>query len=399
MYLAHGPISYILNEVIQKKNISKLNRQEHILVMIFSMLFGILPDIDLAILSITNTPSFLHHSIFTHSALFYILLWILLNICIYIFKKILNNESRKVFNDKLLNVLQWSFLIGTLSHFSADILFSYSQTFFPIQKQFTILGGIFGKNYFANLIFTPSFATEILLICIFLLFIFKKYLKNILIIKLTIYISILLTFIYLIFTMYMNINMYNKTYMVVDGKRVLDMDFDGVLDMYDPDTNNNGILNIYELDGKEASDFLKEISNGRYMVSSKKDFKYYFGALNSYRVISQTYNEQNLPIEPVLREYARVKNRSLTYNQDINYPTLLYEYLNQNTQLELLNSQKQQGNIYFVLENGNVVNMGILIDGNTFATVLENDERFILHTLSDIEKQYPTAQIKVVDMK
>lgn len=399
MYLAHGPISYMLNEIIQKKNISKLNKHEQILIAIFSILFGILPDIDLAVLSITNIPPFLHHSIFTHSALFYISLWILLNILIYILKKILNKESRKVLNDKLLNILQWSFLIGTLSHFLADLLFSYSQTLFPIQKQFTILGDIFSKNYFASLIFTPPFATEIFLICIFFLFIFKKYFKDILLLKLAIYLSIFLTFVYLIFTMYMNINIYNKTYMVVDGKRVLDIDFDGVLDMYDSDTKNNGILNIYELDVKKATSFLKEISNGKYFVSSSNDIKYYFGALNSYRVISQTYNEQNLAIEPVLREYSRVKNRSKDYNHKIPYSTLLFEYLNENTQLELLSNNSQQGNIFFVLENQKVVNMGILVEEDMLATVLKNDDHFILHTVSDIQKEYPNTEIKVVNMK
>ena len=67
MFLAHGPISYILNESIQKKNISNLSKQEHVLVMFFSILFGILPDIDLALLSMTNIPPFQHHLLITHS--------------------------------------------------------------------------------------------------------------------------------------------------------------------------------------------------------------------------------------------------------------------------------------------------------------------------------------------
>ena len=72
MYIAHGPISYITNELIQKKRISKLSTHEKSLVMILSILFGILPDIDLAILSMTSIPVFLHHKVFTHSITFYV---------------------------------------------------------------------------------------------------------------------------------------------------------------------------------------------------------------------------------------------------------------------------------------------------------------------------------------
>ena len=67
MFIAHGPISYVLNEVIQRKEIKNISNQEQLLVMILSILFGIFPDIDLAILSMTNIPAFNHHLISTHS--------------------------------------------------------------------------------------------------------------------------------------------------------------------------------------------------------------------------------------------------------------------------------------------------------------------------------------------
>ena len=273
MYFAHGPISYILNEVIQKKDISKLKTYEHILVIILSMLFGILPDIDLALLSMTNIPPFLHHNIFTHSVLLYILLWILLNILIYILKRGLKKEYRKVFTDTLLNVIQWSFLIGVISHLIADLLFSYLEILFPIQKQFTILGNIFEKNYFAHLIFTPSFALEILILIIFVLMILRKYFKTLPLLNYLIYISTAISLTYLIFSMYMNVNIYNSTYPKVENGNILDGDYDGILDIYDPDTNNNGILNISELDLNKASLFVKEISNGQYLVTNSMIFQ------------------------------------------------------------------------------------------------------------------------------
>ena len=43
MFLAHGPVGYIVNEAIQKKEISKLKNHEQLIVGILSILFGILP--------------------------------------------------------------------------------------------------------------------------------------------------------------------------------------------------------------------------------------------------------------------------------------------------------------------------------------------------------------------
>ena len=116
MYIAHGPASYILNEVIQKKKISKLNDYEQMIVAILTILFGILPDIDIALLTMTSTPAFAHHSVFTHSILFYLFLWLLLNLLLFILKKITNDKGRKIFNDQLINVIQISFIISTMSH-------------------------------------------------------------------------------------------------------------------------------------------------------------------------------------------------------------------------------------------------------------------------------------------
>ncbi len=402
MYLAHGPISYILNESIQKKNISKLSKQEHILVMVLSILFGILPDIDLAILSMTNIPSFQHHSIFTHSALLYILIWVLLNIFVKILKRVLNKESRKVLRDELLNVILWSFLIGTLSHFVADLLFSYSLTLFPIQNQITILGSIFKFNYFTSYIFTPAFATETLFIWIFLLLIFKKYLKDINPIKYLLYSLISLSFVYMLFTMYMNLNTYNNAYHFVDGKRNEDIDFDGVQDRYDTDTNNDRVKNIYELDTYKAINFVKSISNGKYLVTNTNDtwgkLKYNFGAFGSYRLISQAYFEQNLPIEPVLREYYRTKNTPQTYTLSLSYPTLLYEYLNEYGVHTTYNRKEYIGEIFFVMEVERVMNMGIVVGENTFGIVLPNDTRLVTHTLDEILKEYKATEIKVLSV-
>ncbi len=402
MYFAHGPISYILNETIQKKEISKLTKHEHILVMIFSILFGIFPDIDLAILSMTSIPSFQHHLGFTHSILFFICLWVLLNIFFWVLKKILNKESRIVLKDSLLNVIQWSFLIGTFSHLFADLLFSYSMTFFPFQKQITILGGVLKTNYFAGYLFTPSFATELLFIVIFLLLIARKYIKKIKIVELIAYSFIALSSIYLLLTVYMNLNTYNKAFQFENGIKLHDTDYDGVEDTFDTDTNNNGINNILEVSEEEMVTFVKSISNDRYLVTNSNDIvgriKYSFGAFGSYRLISQAFFEQNLPIEPVLVEYAKTKYNIQGYNMDIPYPTLLYEYLTENGSLYYLYPYLDTGKIFFVIENDKVLNMGIVLDKNLFGIVLLNDKKLITHTQEDILNDYENADIKVVSI-
>ncbi|MDY0097220.1 MAG: metal-dependent hydrolase [Candidatus Dojkabacteria bacterium] len=402
MYLAHGPISYILNESIQKKNISKLSKQEHILVMILSILFGILPDIDLAILSMTNIPSFQHHSVFTHSAIFYISIWLILHILVRVLKKVLNKESRLVLRDELLNVILWSFLIGTLSHFLADLLFSYSLTLFPIQNQITILGNIFKFNYFTSYIFTPAFATEMLFLGIFLLLISKKYLKEINPLKYILYFFISLSFVYMLFTMYMNLNTYNNAYHFVDRKRNEDIDYDGIQDRYDTDTDNDGVRNIYQLDRGEGIEFVKSISTGKYLVTNSSDtwekIKYNFGALGSYRLISQTYFEQNLPLEPVLREYYRSKNTPQTYRLSLNYPELLYEYLNEYGVHTTYDKGLYIGDIFFVMEVEKVMNMGIVVGEDTFGIVLPDDTRLVTHNLEEILKHYKATEIKVLSV-
>ncbi len=402
MYLAHGPISYILNETIQKKAISKLTKQEHILVMILSILFGIFPDVDLAVLSMTNIPSFQHHLVFTHSILFFVFLWVLLNIFFWILKKILNKESRIVLKDSLLNVIQWSFLIGTLSHLFADILFSYSMSLFPLQQQITILGGVLKTNYFASSIFTPSFATEILSIGVFVLLIVRKYIKKFKIVEFLTYSFIAISSIYLLFTVYMNLNTYNKAYQFENGIKLHDTDYDGIKDRFDTDTNNNGVNNILEVNRSEMVTFIKSISDGKYLVTNTNDtvdkIKYGFGAFGSYRLISQTFFDQNLPIEPVLIQYAKTKYNIQGYNIDIPYPTLLYEYLIENGSLYYFNPYLDTGKIFFVIENEKVLNMGIVLDKDLFGIVLLNDKKLITHTQEDILNDYENADIKVVSI-
>ena len=70
MYIAHGPISFLANELIQKKRIAKLKQNEKIFVGVFAIIFGILPDVDILALLGTTIPTFMHHSLITHTFIF-----------------------------------------------------------------------------------------------------------------------------------------------------------------------------------------------------------------------------------------------------------------------------------------------------------------------------------------
>lgn len=401
MYIAHGPISYITNEIIQKKRISKLSTHEKSVVMILSILFGVLPDVDLAILSMTNTPVFLHHKVLTHSITFYLLIWIFLLLFFQILKKILNKEGRKTFNENLFTVVHYSFLIGTLSHLFADSLFSSLRLFYPLKTEINILGRVLEKNYFASFLYSPSFAIEILSILIFLMLLIKRYIKNFKYVKYFLYTLIILAISYFGFTVYTNQNTYNMPPIVKNGEEQLDIDFDGVQDIYDIDTNNDGVINIYEYDNIKGKEFADSISNNTYLTTTLKNnwesIKFKFGAFTSYRVVSQTYLEQNLSLEPVLLNYVRKRDKIQTYSLQYSYPTLLYEYAKENEYLTIPNYELDCGKVFFILQNDSLINMGILIDQSNFVVVLEGDRRLIKHTKEEIESTYPNLTIKVLN--
>lgn len=401
MYIAHGPISYITNELIQKKRISKLSTHEKTIVLILSILFGVLPDVDLAILSMTNTPVFLHHNVLTHSITLYFLLWIFLVIFFQILKKLLNKEGRKTLNDNLIKVIHYSFLIGTISHLLADSLFTSLNLFYPLQAEVNILGGVLENGYFTSFVYSPSFALEILFILIFIGMLLKRYIKYFMVIKYLLYVSLFISLSYLGFTVYMNQNTYNTPITNKNGEEILDIDYDGVQDIYDIDTNNNGIVNIFEYDRIKGKEFVESISNNTYFTSTFKNnwenIKFKFGAFSSYRAVSQTYLQQNLALEPVLLNYVRKRDNIQTYSIQYSYPILLYEYAKENEYLSIPNYELDSGKVFFVIENEKLNNMGIIVDETNLVTVLEGDTRLKKHTKTEIESTYPNSIIRVLN--
>lgn len=400
MYLAHGPLSFVLNERIQKKNISKLTKGEHISIALLSIFFGILPDFDLFLLSIINVPTFNHHQSFTHSILFWIILWMFLRIGIYAFKRIANTKTKKVLNDAFLNILHKSFLIGAISHLLADILFSRAQILFPLSTEVTILGGVLDKNYFTNNLFTVSMSVEILILLVFLFFVYKDFIKESKIFESVIYTCIAISICFILLSVYMSVNMYNNAIYIENGKIQNDADYDTLIDYQDPDTNNDGVDNIVGVDKYELANDVERIIEGEYLIGNERNIlgkiSYLYGGFSSYRLVSQAFFEQNLPIEPVLNNFARNEYNIRGYLIENSYEDILYEYFEKNSLLMEFDVNVERGNLLFILgDNGKVVNEGIVLGNNSVGIILENDTRTRIHTVEEVYKNYHGYILKV----
>lgn len=399
MYIAHGPLSVLLNEVVQKKEISKLTKAEHTAVILLSFFFGILPDFDIFVLTMSNIPTFLHHQVITHSIPLWVSLWVFLKLLLALLKRLANKDFRLLLNRKVITILINSFLIGTLSHLLGDIIFSSSQIFQPLRLEITLLGNIFGQNYFAQYFSTPSFAVEMVIISFFLFLLYKYFFKKSKFFKYCLLSLIALSLLILPFTMYMNKNTYNKILYKEDGHTIYDSDFDTVIDYKDYDTKNNGRGNILNANKQKLVEDIYEILNTKSLTTNREnlweEIKYRYGATNSYRLISQAYLNQNMVIEPVLKDFAHKEYNIEGYRVDIKYDRLLYEYLAKENLLDELNNNTTSGSLFFVLKEDEIVNIGIFLNSEEVGIVMKEDKRVRIHTLEEISKYYTDCKIKV----
>ena len=401
MFLAHGPLSVVLNEVVQKKEISNLTKGEHITVVLLSFFFGILPDFDILALSMTNIPPFLHHQVFTHSLLFWVSIWLILYLCIYILKRISNSEVKRILNSKVISVIQFSFLIGVLSHLFADVLLAYSQILFPLKTELTIFGGILTKNYFSGYLYSPSMALEGVILGIFLLFLYRSFLKESKLLKYIVLLVIVLFSLLFCINTYMNLNTYNNTLYRNEGKIVYDEDFDTLLDYKDPDTNNDGRNNLIDVSRSKLVESVYEILESNSLTTDKddslwEDIKYRYGAINSYRLISQAFLEQNKPIEPVLKIYAQQEYEIEGYEVDEKYYYLLFNYFDERKLFRDLTRRNVPGKLLFVVNEveNELINVGVFLNGEDVGIVLPTDKRTKLHSMEELVTYYPEYTIR-----
>ena len=398
MFLAHGPISYLANEIIQKKKISHLKFHEQILVSILAIFFGILPDIDLLILPMFSIPQFSHHNYFTHTPLFYLGLWLLLKLNIYIFNRIVNKKTSAVLHHDLMDVILNTFLIATMIHFLADTLVGGIMLLYPISTfKFTILSSFMVPNLFQQYFLLPDFAIELILCSLFFIHIYNKFfLKNIFFDVLK-YFFISASAVFLFVTVFFSTQTYNKSYMYDDnGKTNYDVDMDWLNDKKDMDIDNDGIDNIVDIDLRKLTKEVKNISeSGKLASFDTGTIQYMFGGFNSYRLLSQAYFNISSPIEGVLRN--TIKERE--YWTKLEYPELLYGYFNANALLKELDVTQESvlniGTLIFLLDEGDkVVNIALVIDEDSVGVVLPQDRQLKTHTLQELfESKYTSVKV------
>jgi hypothetical protein len=397
MLLAHGPIAYMLNGRIQKKSISKLRRRDQILIAFFALFFGILPDFDYFILLNSDIPTFQHHLYYFHSLVFWIPLWVLFYLSTILIGRYLESNHRKIFSKEFLNILSLTFFISTFSHLLADLFVSYSALLYPLPTQVSVLGGIFHINLFTGYLFSVQFGIELIILTIFFALILKDFFRKTLLSEYVKYLLLPLTILYLVFVIFMNLNTYNQTSELRNGSLMHDEDFDSVVDSKDLDSNNNGLNNLEDVEIELIKENAKRILNEGVYTDNISILRYW-GGLNSYRLVSQSFFEVNKSIEPVLNDYYKKVSGDYNYSPDFKYEDYLFNYLMENRQSQLYidGMDLSYFDMFFVIENEEVQNLGILFDNGEVGTVLDSDIRTNLHSIKDVLNSYKSKEIYLI---
>jgi hypothetical protein len=353
-----------------------------------------------------NVPRFIHHEVITHTPVFYIGIWIILQGLIYIKEKLLNEKTNKALDNNLLHILANTFLISTLFHLFADFLVDNIMLAYPLSKQkFHLLKYIFEPNLFASFPFSVMGSIEIFFIALFIFALYKKFVKRNKVVETSLKALILITALYIPFTMWVP---------VWRGQTpILDSDYDTIADGQDPDVGNTKEDNLKKVNADKLLKEAEEImTSGKWTNQDPNSFikgiKNAFGGFGSYRIISQTHYNLRLPIEPVLRDYYVKKYGFKSYFfSDYEYPTLLFEYLQENGMLQKIEMNEDTllipGKVFFLEEKSlnnvnnegeekeeglNIINLGITLKGNSLATVFAEDDYLTEHTYEEVQEIY-----------
>jgi hypothetical protein len=105
MFVAHAPLSYLVNEKVQKKKIAGLKPAQEIFIVIASLVFGLLPDLDFIVMMMTSRPSYSHHDVFTHTPFFLLCVWLVVFVIVKLTYRFFNKKSKQFFTKDLINIL------------------------------------------------------------------------------------------------------------------------------------------------------------------------------------------------------------------------------------------------------------------------------------------------------
>jgi len=399
MFLAHAPISFLGNELIQKKGIAKLKQNEKVLVGIAALLFGIIPDIDILILIGSGLPSFIHHTVMSHTPLFYIGVWLLLKLIYWLVGRWFSKPVEKFLNPEFVKVLLNTFLIATLIHLIMDIFAEDIMLLYPFTTQnFTIFKYAFEPNLFGGYFLGITFAIEILMVGIFFVSLLNRFIKKSTVHTVLNVLFVLPGILLIGFGTYAHFNTYNRSiFRDINGKVNVDIDTDGVFDGYDMDIDNDGKDNILDIDLKNLVPQIKTILNsGKWTADSGSTklvdkFKYGYGGTTSIRLIYQAYSNIHSPISPVIKDMLLKDNSIEGYSGEYDSQTAFYKYFNSRKMLKTFNPDTvlPQGAMFFVLdEQDTVLNIGIALESNNVGTVLPYDKNLKTHTLQEVTNYY-----------
>ncbi len=401
MFLVHAPVSYLANAGLQKEKISTLKNSQKVFIAVLSLIFGILPDFDFLLLMMFDRPSYTHHDFFTHTPAYWIVLWLLLVIIMKLVYPLFNRETKEFISKDFLNIILNTFLIAGLSHFFADLLVGNIMVFYPFSNEhFTLLRYIFEPSYFTGYFVSVYFAIEIIILAVFFWVFSKKFLIKQKWDDVVAVVLLVLTTLYLGFTVFINLKTYNNTFL--EGANIpymdYDMDYDTLRDIEDWDVDNDGINNIEDAHIEKVVGNVKSIIGSNKLAISNptslvEKIEYKYGALDSFRLVSQAYYEDYSPIEPVLKDFYLKNLDSKRYTVKFDHQNVLKDYFEFYEMLIDLNVNSnpllEKGKIFFLLdENDEIMNMGITLEGNRVGIVLPGEKYVQYHTFDGVIRFY-----------
>jgi inner membrane protein len=401
MFLVHAPVSYLANEGLQKEKISTLKNSQKVFIAVLSLVFGILPDFDFLLLMMFDRPSYTHHDFFTHTPAYWIALWLLLVIIMKLVYPLFNRETKEFISKDFLNIILNTFLIAGLSHFFADLLVGNIMVFYPFSNEhFTLLRYIFEPSYFTGYFVSVYFAIEIIILAVFFWVFSKKFLIKQKWDDVVAVVLLVLTTLYLGFTVFINLKTYNNTFLEDANIPYMDydMDYDTLRDIEDWDVDNDGVNNIEDAHIEKVVENVKSIIGSNKLAISNptsliEKIEYKYGALDSFRLVSQAYYEDYSPIEPVLKDFYLKNLDSKRYTVKFDHQNVLKDYFEFYEMLIDLNVNSnpllEKGKIFFLLdENDEIMNMGITLEGNRVGIVLPGEKYVQYHTFDGIIRFY-----------
>ena len=292
-----------------------------------------------------------------------------------------------------------TFLIATLLHLAMDIFAEDIMLLYPFTTQnFTIFKYAFEPNLYGGYFMGITFAIEILMVGIFLISLLNRFIKKSTVHTILNVLFVVPGILLIGFGTYAHFNTYNRSILrEINGKVNVDIDTDGIFDGYDMDIDNDGKDNILDIDLKNLVPQVKTIlESGKWTADSRStklvdEFKYEYGGMTSFRLISQAYYNIHSPISPVLKDMLMKDNSIEGYYPEYDSQEAFYKYFNYRKMLKALNPDTvlAQGAIFFVLdEKDTVLNVGIALESNNVGTVLPYDKNLKTHTLQEVTNYY-----------